>query len=378
MKRFLLLFAVLTASGQEVAWEARPGFRDFGRMVAAAGVVLTGNVNGAGGTFAFDAATGKLLWRAPGILITGPVTDGRRGFSVNAAVGLSAFDLKSGKVLWKVPDIDASNAANLLVDDGRIFAVGEYGKLRAFEAATGKPIWEHTHFPGPGRASCPTTPVVAGGVLYYAGGEDAHPGQGVFLWALDAASGKELWRFAAKPTPHDRQGACMLAPAVGDGVVVAPSDNVMFGVDAGTGAERWRKEIYRTVDGREYRRSPSSAVIAGGRAYAIIDDGLLGWSARDGNQVFEFKGNFPHSSRIRILETADGLLYFTATLTEPRDKDNPQGFLYALDPATSQIRWSHRVNRDRPYIARWPTAFFHVAGPEVYYENHGILVKVRP
>ena len=80
---------------------------------------------------------------------------------------------------------------------------------------------------------------------------------------------------------------------------------------------------------------------------------------------------------MRLLVAAGGGLYFTATLTEPRQKENPQGFLYAFDPATSQMKWSHRVNRDQPYVAQWSTTFFHVAGPDTYYENNSILVKLR-
>lgn len=366
-----------TAPGQEVLWEARPGFRDFGPMVAANGVVLTGNVTGRGATYAFDAATGKQLWRAAGTQMSAPVTDGRAAYSVNAGVGLSAFDLKTGKVLWNVPKIDDDSPADLVLDGGRVYVAGSDGKLRVFDAATGALRWEHTYYPGEGRGSCPTAPGVAEGVVYYGGGEDASPGQGVFLWALDAETGTERWRFAAKPSRFDRQGQCVTRPVLADGTVAVASDNVLFGLDAATGAVRWRQDVVREVDGREYEWDLSPPLISGGRVYSIVRDALLGWNLRSGRPEFTLRGNFPFESNIRNLVAADGLLYFTANLETPTATSNRQGFLYALDPATERIRWRHRVNRELPYVNEWPTSYFHVAADGIYYENESVLVKLR-
>src|SRR5450631_2279495 len=47
-------------------WEAKPGPRDFGPPVEASGVVVTGNITGEGGLYAFSAETGKLLWKSRG------------------------------------------------------------------------------------------------------------------------------------------------------------------------------------------------------------------------------------------------------------------------------------------------------------------------
>jgi outer membrane protein assembly factor BamB len=58
---------------------------------------------------------------------------------------------------------------------------------------------------------------------------------------------------------------------------------------------------------------------------------------------------------------------------------NRQGFLYALDPATKQIRWKHRVNRPSQYNdpAVWPTSCFALGEGAVYYENYGFVAKVK-
>ena len=71
-------------------------------------------------------------------------------------------------------------------------------------------------------------PLVVGGVLY-GGSVVGH------LYALDARTGEELWRFST--------GAAK-TPALVDGVVYfgARGRNLIFGVDAGSGEELWRRE----------------------------------------------------------------------------------------------------------------------------------------
>lgn len=371
------LLTALAATDPALVWEVRPGFRDFGRIVVAGDVVLTGNVTGTGGTWAFRASNGARLWHAPGVLVSGPVTDGRAAFSINVGSGLSAYDLQSGTLRWRAADADGVPSANLAVAGGRVYAPGERGGLRAYDASAGSLIWEHAYHPGADRGSCPTTPVLADGVVYFGGGEDDQRRQGVSLWALDAASGKALWRYAARPDPGLRVGRCVSAPAFSQGVVVVTSQHVIFGVDARSGEERWRQAVVRQTGGAKSLRVLSPPVTAGERVYAMAEDALIGWDLRDGQQTFEFKGTFPGPSRIRNIVAADGLLFFTANFEQPEARQNRQGFLYALDPATGAVRWKHRSNRDLRYVDQWPTVFFAVADNSIYYENNSLLAKLR-
>jgi outer membrane protein assembly factor BamB len=367
--------AAAASATREASWETRTGFRDAGKIVAANGIVVTGNINGKGGTFAYDAATGKLLWQAPGHLRAGPVTDGQRVFTANTGVGLSAFDLKTGKKAWTAADAETVVSADLQLHDGRVFAVDDHGMLRVYEAASGKPLWTHAYSPGGYLASCPTTPVAADGLVYYAG-EDVNSPRQVYLWALNAATGEVAWRQAIKPNRDDRYGACVTPVAVGAGVVAVASNHVMVGLDARTGVERWRRPVERRVDGEVEPRRLSAPFLHGHRVYAIYEEGLIGWDVASGRREFEFTGNFPASSYYRMLALADGAVYFIANLEQPKAQGNRQGFLYAVDLATAQVLWKHRVNREKPYVNEWPTTYFAADGSGVYYENSGMLAKV--
>lgn len=363
-----------------VAWEARPGFRDFSSMAIAGDAVVTGNTSGRGGTFAFDAATGKLLWRIPGQMKGEPAAAGDAVFSVNDVGGdtfrLSALARKSGKPLWSVAGVKLGQRNGPpLASGGSVWLLSDNGKAGRYDAATGKLLWEHAY--SPGRGYCPTALSLAEGILYFGGGEE--PGarsQGRFLWALDAATGKELWRFAARPETGS-PGECVEAPAVAGGVVVTAAWNVLFALDAKTGALRWKQEVRRMVGGRNRRRTLSEPVIAGGAVYSYSQEGLLGWDLNTGNQVFEFPGNFPAEEHRNRMAAAGGILYFTANVTEPGAASSR--YLNALDLKTRRILWSHRVNRPSGPGAEadWRTRFFLPAGGAVYYENAMILVKLH-
>jgi outer membrane protein assembly factor BamB len=376
-----LLAASAGVSAQQALWEAAPGFRDFGAIAVSGGVVLTGNITGKGGTFAFDLQTGKLLWKLPGQMRNGPAAAAGRGFTVNDAGSdnyrLNAFDLKTGKVLWSKESPRFWSDSDLLLDSGRLYFAANDGKARAFDAATGALAWE---FPfSPGRGNCPTTMAAAGGLVYFGGGEfPSNNSQGVFLWALDAGTGKEVWRFASKPDSWSRIGECVTAPAVAGGLVTVSGSNILYALDAGTGALRWKREVRRNVEGRDRARTLSPPYIAGGQVYAIFEEGLTGWNLRDGSPAFEFPGHFPPEQSIRRIASADGLLYFTANFEQPEADGNRQGFLYALDPATKRVTWKHRVNRESQYHdpTTWPTRYFTLTGGALLYENYGLIAKI--
>jgi outer membrane protein assembly factor BamB len=363
------------SADREARWETRTGFRDAGKIIVAEGVVVTGNINGKGGTFAYDAATGKRLWQAPGHLRAGPATDGRQVYSANTGVGLSAFDLKTGKMAWTAADAETTHGADVLLYEGRVFVVGDHGKMRVYEAASGKLLWVHEYSPGGYLTSCPTTPVAADGLVYYAGRDQNAPSQ-AYLWALDAATGEVAWRQAVKHNRDDRYGSCVTAAAVGAGVVTVASNHVVVGLDARTGVERWRRAVERRVDGAVEPRSLSAPFVHDNRVYAIFEEGLIGWDIASGRQAFEFAGNFPASNYHRMLALAEGAVYFIANLEQSNAQGNRQGFLYAVDLATARVQWKHRVNREQPYVNEWPTTYFALDGSAVYYENAGLLAKV--
>jgi halocyanin-like protein len=109
-------------------------------------------------------------------------------------------------------------------------------------------------------------PTVVGGTVYVG----SHDG---YVYALDAESGEEQWRFETGAPPDDQRKAdagVWGAPHVVDGTAyVGANDNHLYALDAETGEKRWRVDTGRfvwgsptLVDGTLYGASRSHLVFA--------------------------------------------------------------------------------------------------------------------
>ncbi|MEO8309090.1 MAG: PQQ-dependent dehydrogenase, methanol/ethanol family [Pseudomonadota bacterium] len=120
-----------------------------------------------------------------------------------------AFEAKTGKQLWqfdpKVPGEWAVKVCCGLVNrgiaawNGKIYVGTLDGRLVAIDAKTGKPVWDESVIDKTQRYSITVAPrVVKGKVLYGpSGGEYGVRG---YIAAVDAETGKEVWRFYNVPT----------------------------------------------------------------------------------------------------------------------------------------------------------------------------------
>lgn len=125
---------------------------------------------------------------------------------------------------------------------------------------------------------------------------------------------------------------------------------------------------------REQRLGPP--VVHGERVYALERYGVVGWNLLDGRQEFLLNGIFTDGNGVEMLEFGGGAVYVVGNVDGPKGP-NDKGHIYAVDLATKQVRLKHRVNRDVKYEDTWPTSYFKLDGGDLYYENYGMLVKLR-
>jgi outer membrane protein assembly factor BamB len=165
--------------------------------------------------------------------------------------------------------------------------------IAAIDAATGKVIWQDryaapyrmssaatAHGPGP-----KSTPVVAQGRLIALGISG-------ILSALDAATGKVLWRKPAPAAPP-LYGTAM-SPIVDGGLVIAHvgghDSGALTAFDAATGVEKWKW----SGDGPGYA-SPVIGTFAGTRQVITqSQDRLVSVSAADGQLLWELPLKTPY------------------------------------------------------------------------------------
>jgi outer membrane protein assembly factor BamB len=197
----------------------------------------------------------------------GPTIEGGTAFVGSTAGAILAFDALSGRRLWRVPTDGQVNSAPA-VSDGRVFAVSENRRngnatLYAVRAdgcgsPTCKPLWT---FSPPGQAFGSSSPAVAGSTVYVAFGDAA-------LRAIDASTGRVRWSGRVRgPLFSPRT-----APAVaGASVYVLDAFSGLFRLDGRTGRRVW-----------DYQFAPSATssapIVALGRpstVYVGLDDGTI-------------------------------------------------------------------------------------------------------
>ena len=207
--------------------------------------------------------------------------------------GAAAFTIPSTwpdklTLKWKV-DVGLGYAAPITVGD-RVYAFSRQGEdevMRALEAATGKTIWEtkynatykpngaatRTHGTGP-----KSTPAFADGRLYTLGMTGA-------VTAFDAASGKQLWQKPGGPVEPLYHTA--MSPVVDRGLVIVHvgghGNGALTGFDARTGEVKWSWN----GDGPAYG-SPIIAELGGTRqVITMTQDNLVGVSAATGELLWK-------------------------------------------------------------------------------------------
>jgi outer membrane protein assembly factor BamB len=263
------------------AWEATVGSGHSSPVVRAGRAFVLSRLADDEVVTAFDVQSGKQVWqqryRAPyeinpaaqshgkGPKST-PATGGGRLFTLGINGTLSAFDAATGKPLWRKPftgEFDASSpdfgaAMSPLVDDGLVIAhVGgnKSGALSAFDAATGAVRWQWKG-DGPAYAS----PVVGtlGGTRQIITQSRSH------LVGLSAADGRLLWQVPFT-TAYDQN---IVTPILFEDLVIYSGiDQPLTAIRVAAANGQWSaRQAWRAESVPMYM---SSAVVSGGYLYGL-------------------------------------------------------------------------------------------------------------
>jgi outer membrane protein assembly factor BamB len=201
-----------------------------------------------------------------------PVTDGTRVYAYFGSEGLFAYDF-AGKLLWKVDVGDIKTLGmgtasspvlykNLVIlqcdEDG-----GEASFITALDAKTGKTVWK-TKRPTSVTWTTPALVPAGSGLELVAAGNE-------FIIGYDPATGAELWR------TKGLESNTIATPLIGHGLVIVsagyPTKKVIAIRPGGKGDVTGTDRIAWTYDkGTSYVPSP---ILYGDYVYLISDAGLL-------------------------------------------------------------------------------------------------------
>lgn len=356
------------------------GFRDWGPATVAGTTILAGSPSGRGGLFAVDAVTGKLKWAYRPASVNGSVSTlpAVTGDVVMAPFGAAnpgavvGVSLATGKEIWRGPD--PAVGAAVAVHAGLAFVLGKDGNFYALEAATGHEVWKVAF--STRRAACASQPIVRDDAIYLTGSAEATPGDagkpaGYYLFALDARTGKERWRYRAE-APYVQSGACLRQPVVTATTIFAAGESHIYAVDRTTGRDRWKPvETRRPVEGRDRQVDVYGLVDAGSVLVGLTEGFLVAFDKSSGQARWEIPGEYYTTQPSTAV--AGNVLYFQGS---PGIKPAPsaRGTLNALDLDTRAILWSF----SRPTAeANWPFGFVTPVDGGLWVDSYKALVKLQ-
>jgi len=254
---FTFSVRALDASNGDKIWDHKTDSRITSSPTVSEGTLYVGGSEEEY-MYALNASTGEEEWRygtEGGVTSSPTVVDGTVYIADRGAY-VHAIDAETGESEWKLPLGNTSVfLSSPTVVDGTVY-VGSIsvrdstGAVHAIDAPEGTERWSLDA--GPTVSS----PTVADGTLYVGGGSS--------LYALDALTGKEEWRYVAKEQ-------VVSSPTVADGTVYVGGGKYLHALDASTGEEMWMFEDRNrglstsptVVNGTVYIGS------AGGNLYAI-------------------------------------------------------------------------------------------------------------
>jgi outer membrane protein assembly factor BamB len=325
-----------------------PGFRDWGPATVAGTTILAGNQTGHGGLFAVDMLTGRVKWTYRPVFSTGtasvstpPAVTGELVITPFAAAypgAVVAVSLTTGKEVWRGPDPVQHAAVAISAD--LAYVLGKNGNFYALDTATGRERWKVAF--ATNLAPCASLPIVRDGSIYFTGiasatpGSAAHPA-GYYLFALDARTGQERWRYRAE-APYIHSGVCLSQPVVTADTIFATGEAHLYAVQRATGRDRWPPvEVRRPVEGQVRAVEVHGLVDAGAVLIGMTSGFVIAFEKNSGRTAWEIAGQYRESSP--SMAVAGNVLYFQGS-PSVKPAVASGGTLHALDLDSRSILWS--------------------------------------
>ena len=282
------------------AWTARLSDKEGNKASLFGGGVSYDNgkvyaTNGVGDAAAFDAGTGSQLWKVrPGGPLRGAPSIGNETVYVMSQDNqLYALKQTDGSTIWSasgsLENAAVFGAAAPAIGQGTVVAGFSSGELAAYRYENGRPVWQDSL----SRTSITTSvaslvdidasPVIDQGRVYAIG-------QGGRMVAMDILTGQRLWELniAGVDTPW----------IAGEWLFVVTDDAKLLCIARNSGKVRWLTQLPRYKND-EKKKKPigwSGPVLAGGRLIltsteggilnVAVEDGKIGNGVRLGSRIY--------------------------------------------------------------------------------------------
>jgi len=200
--------------------------------------------------YCLDAATGAILWRGQpiGRCDGSPAVSDRAVAFGSCAAALHVFSPGTGALERNIEiDPDSQIAAGVALDGDWIVSGSRSGKVLQVSAATGQVAWTNTDI----EAEVFTTPALTAQRVVVAGNDG-------FVYAIDRATGKTVWRFDA--------GASPASPVIAGDKVFAAANGSLLMLSLDDGRKIWEFKVSDEITG---------PALAFGRVFVGSEDGTV-------------------------------------------------------------------------------------------------------
>lgn len=292
----------------------------FSSPVAGLGMLFIASTNGY--LYALRQNSGAIVWRTRlnnKLTDATPALEGHILFVSTHSTALEALNANTGAVYWTFDTGERIEAPPLIVGKYILFAT--FTTLWALEATSGRLLWKFHH----GAIGWPTTgsPALAGTTVYIG------LGSGPQLWALNLNTGHVLWSFDT----NDRITSAALVQA--DMVYIATWHGRIFALNRTNGTQRWAYSLNLKSNDYLIDGVGGSMAFADGRLYVGDYRGLiLCIDAQHGKTIWSY------ATAAEILATpviASNRVYI----------GSGDGNFYALDTRTGRPAWHYAAGEIR-------------------------------
>jgi len=235
-------------------WKYKAPGEPLGRTASSTPCVAEGRVYALGSLkmYAVDAGTGKLVWSAP-LPVKGPgsspmVVDGV--LVVNAGK-LHAFDAANGKPLWTQAKAGGGNSSPVAwkCGDRTVIICNGRGTMTGVDLRSGELLWST-----PGGGDC--TPAIVSDTLAV---QTSNAKVGIMAGKLTPTAFTPLWTIPYDPLRSQS------SPLILGNYVYLMDDNVHWCLDLATGRALWKEKVASS--------SITSPVFADGKIFLLVSGG---------------------------------------------------------------------------------------------------------
>lgn len=299
-------------------YESSESLRMIAPVVFANGKIFSFDAGGL--VYAFDAETGKQIWRKTTTLkgkdgqVGGAISYGDGKVIVTSSFSEAfAFDENNGEMLWRIKLPACCKGDGITIADGKVYMLCDNSSLQVVDIRDGKFLWSHSGM------TMDTTYIGSAGVIvqdeivylaYPSGEVFALLGNGSVLWS--AMLSKFSFVNAGESFSHPR--AC---PVIKGSLIYFTSANQQLtAFDTSSGTVVWRKDLggleSPLVSGNSLfvQSSPSELVCVN------KDNGKVKWTRKlksGSNTVAEWLGPLQSGEDLLML-SSDGVLIRVSAL----------------------------------------------------------------